>query len=414
MKRRLAFYLLSACILLAITSPVSANPLDEVSAWYCTLSGKDKGALKISFQGDSISGIGATAAAGVVPSFTGTYALDPATNRVTGNYQLTGDFAGHAGSILGTVSKKGTSFTFKLLSDTGQKYQIKGTLSPANVMVTGLFRDCSVKGSDKGDYDIEPIDSGMDDMFHLAGSGETAGFGRATIDLYGYGDEKGNIYGRWQVVGELASNQGPFRGKWKNGKLSIKAQDLTTDTVFSIKGADGTFEDVLLNVPFEPNRGSTCASSSFTMVLKYLGQPITFDHVFAIFGLPPFYPAHWMRFENWVEEDLDLQMETYAPCTIDHIMSCIDYGYPVVVLQHFSNPEGHDDGHDRVVIGYNIGTKELILNDPSEYGPGYRMSFDLFDDLWNYNGYGETYLMYLIFPKGAENPLSALPPYVWY
>jgi hypothetical protein len=83
-----------------------------------------------------------------------------------------------------------------------------------------------------------------------------------------------------------------------------------------------------------------------------------------------------------------------------------------VVLQHFS--EDNRDGHDRVVIGYNIGTRELILNDPSPYGPGYRMSFDLFNDLWNYNGYGETYLLYLVFPKGAENPLSALPPYIWY
>jgi hypothetical protein len=42
------------------------------------------------------------------------------------------------------------------------------------------------------------------------------------------------------------------------------------------------------------------------------------------------------------------------------------------------------------------------------------MSFDLFNDHWNYNGYRETYLLYLIFPKGAENPLSGLPPYVWY
>ena len=145
------------------------------------------------------------------------------------------------------------------------------------------------------------------------------------------------------LTASLAPIKALLRGKWQRRRSSIKAQDLATGTVFTIRGRDGTFTDVVLKVPFEPNYGSTCASSSFTMVLKYFKQPITFGDVFGIFGLPPFNVDTWKNFEAWVEAGLDLDMVTYAPCTIDHILSCIDHGYPIVVLQHFSEPTYRTD-----------------------------------------------------------------------
>ena len=54
-------------------------------------------------------------------------------------------------------------------------------------------------------------------------------------------------------------------------------------------GDDNTSEsDVSLSVDFEANPGGTCVASSFTMALKYYEPSVTFNDVYAIFGLPPF------------------------------------------------------------------------------------------------------------------------------
>jgi hypothetical protein len=170
--------------------------------------------------------------------------------------------------------------------------------------------------------------------------------------------------------------------------------------------------DTVLNVSFEPNRGNTCCSSSFAMVLEYYLPSVTFDDVYGIFGLPPFSADVWKEFESWAEGNLNMEMFTYNKGTIDDMIKCIDKGHPVVVLQKFdaSNPEGHN----RAVISYNSEEGVLILNDPSEHGPSYKMSFDLFTELWNYNGYGTTGTFYLIIPRGSENPMSGKVPYSWY
>jgi hypothetical protein len=147
------------------------------------------------------------------------------------------------------------------------------------------------------------------------------------------------------------------------------------------------------------------------MVLEYYKTGATFDQVFGIFGLPPtFDPPKWIQFENWIET-FGLTLITYDKATIEDVLKCVYYGFPVVVLQYHHSGGG---GHDRVIIGYNLSRRELILNDPSNYGQGYRMSFDEFDGLWNFDSYGSTRLLYLIIPKTSENPLSDLSPYVWY
>ncbi len=71
-------------------------------------------------------------------------------------------------------------------------------------------------------------------------------------------------------------------------------------------------------------------------------------------------------------------------------------------------------GHDRVIVGYNLSQEVFILNDPSNFGPGYRMGFDEFDSLWSYNGYGSPGLFYLVMPKTSESPLPDRSPYSWY
>lgn len=52
-----------------------------------------------------------------------------------------------------------------------------------------------------------------------------------------------------------------------------------------------------------------------------------------------------------------------------------------MVLQQFS--ENEIVGHNSLVIGYNLIRSEFILNDSSDLGQSYRISFDLFEKLWD-------------------------------
>jgi len=398
-----------ALVFLITISTATADPFSDASPWYCTLRGNDKGALKVTFDGSgSLSGVGATATRGTI-TVSGTYEL--AINGFFGNYHIEGDFGNDdEGSFEGKISKRGNKFNGKMVSNSGYQYKIIGLIGPPNVMIDGSYR-CTVRGKDKGYYEIESSPSGIDDMFYLSGTGETVNMGSAFIQMYGHGDGKGSIYGRWVIDGDYGSDYGPFSGRCKMGKMNIKAVNLG-GKIFRLQGIDRRFLDVVLDVPYVPNYGMTCGSSSFTMVLKYYDPSIRFDEVFGILGLPPFSVEAWKEFERWVEEDLNLEMETYHQCEIDHVIRCIDYGYPVVVLQWFNKTV--NEGHYRVVIGYNLGKEILILNDPSPYGPRYRMEFQLFDSLWDKNFFGTTRVLFLIFPKGSENPLSDLIPYSWY
>jgi hypothetical protein len=404
MKRRMVFFLGFVGLLAATSSVAKADLLNEASAWYCTISG-NKGAVKISFRGDgTFTGVGAISAGGIV-SIQGSYALNSSSKQFSGNCRLTGPFLTAEGSFSGKLSSA-KSVSFQILLASGTKYKLTGSITTPNVMPQGFF-DCSIKGADKGSCILGVADSGIEDVFRLEGVGATEGLGRTSFEISGYGDSKGNVYGQWRADGTLDSTDGTLTGKYQGGKISLKARDAQGRT-FTIQS---TSKDMSLKVPFETNRGSTCLSSSLAMVLQYYKTGATFDDVFAIFGLPPgFYASKWIQFENWIET-FGLAMITYDKATIEDVLQCVYRGLPVVVLQHH-----HDsgEGHDRVVIGYNLAKQEFILNDPSNYGPGYRMSFDEFDSLWNFDGYGSTRLLYLIIPKTSQNPLSDVTPYLWY
>jgi hypothetical protein len=388
-------------LFLTILPPANSNPLDGVPAWYCTISG-NAGGFKISFQTDGIlTGVGATATGGVV-SLTGTYTLDTSTNKFSGSCHFSGAYLTGDGSFSGKVSK---TISFQMLLN-NNTYKVTGASSVPNTAVRGFF-DCTVKGIDKGSFVLEAADSDLADTFFLVGMGTTTQLGKASMEMLGYADSKGNLYGQWYAQGERGEAEGTFKGKYQGGKLSINGKDAYGNS-FTLQS--GT-KDMTLNVPYEPNYGSTCLSSSMTMVLKFWGTQITFDQVFGIFGLPGFPPSKWQQFESWIDT-LGMKMITYDKGSIEEVIRCVYYGYPVVALQ--SHDPADMQGHDRVIVGYNLSQEVFILNDPSNFGPRYKMGFDEFESLWNYNGYGSPGLFYLIMPKTSQNPLSDRSPYIWY
>jgi Peptidase_C39 like family len=135
---------------------------------------------------------------------------------------------------------------------------------------------------------------------------------------------------------------------------------------------------VTLNVPFEPNHGGTCASSSMTMILKYNGLNVTFDDVYKIAGPPPI--INYSGVDQWIQKDFGLTLKLYPNRTVQDIIKAIDLGYPVMVLQvKWTNDS---TGHNRVVIGYDLDRNEFIVNDPSDFGPNFRIPFATFEELW--------------------------------
>lgn len=162
--------------------------------------------------------------------------------------------------------------------------------------------------------------------------------------------------------------------------------------------------DVMLKVPFEPNRGETCASSSMTMIINYWGRNVKFKDVSERAGMPPV--IDYDNVDRWLRNSHNLKLISFNEKTLNDIIACIDNGYPVMVLQQFL--PNQKVGHNRVVIGYNMQRGEFILNDPSELGCEYRMSFQLFQEMWDIlpevcPGWPDHFF-WLIIPMDMENP----------
>lgn len=87
-----------------------------------------------------------------------------------------------------------------MLSDTGDRLTAKGAMSPINTMIDGTF-NISLSGRDRGSFTIksEASDPDRHDIFHLSGSGETLHNGSTALDVEGYCDGLGNIYGSWSA-----------------------------------------------------------------------------------------------------------------------------------------------------------------------------------------------------------------------
>jgi len=138
---------------------------------------------------------------------------------------------------------------------------------------------------------------------------------------------------------------------------------------------------VKLNVPFEPNLGNTCFSSSFAMVMRYWGKDVHVDDVLKIVGRPPFGGYEHPELNLWMAKKYGLNFEYLPNSSIEHIKLYINEGYPVIVHQTFSLSE--NTGHNRVVIGYSDTKSAFIVNDPSRLSANYEIPYSDFKKLWS-------------------------------
>jgi len=208
-----------------------SDPLDTVPAWYFQVSGGTTGAMKIHFEKDALEGTGATKDGGVMV-ITGTYFFVK-TDTFIGSYTADSDFSFEKGTFQGKLNKKGDKITMSMVSNVGNRYSAKGAISPPNIMIGGAF-NIKLSGGDRGSFSINSGVSSLSDIFHLSGTGETLYNGSTVLDVDGYCDGLGNIYGSWSADGESTSVEGTFSGRFKNGKISARCVSIDGD-VFSIR-----------------------------------------------------------------------------------------------------------------------------------------------------------------------------------
>lgn len=135
-----------------------------------------------------------------------------------------------------------------------------------------------------------------------------------------------------------------------------------------------------LDVPFEPNMGSTCFSSSFAMVMRYWGKDVHVNDVLEITGRPPYTGYDHPELNRWMESKLDLRFKYLPNSLTESVKLYLNEGYPVIVHQTMSLTD--NTGHNRVVVGYSDPREVFIINDPSPLGPDYEISYAVFDQLW--------------------------------
>lgn len=156
--------------------------------------------------------------------------------------------------------------------------------------------------------------------------------------------------------------------------LRAKLQEETKSAVVRLPA------EVKLDVPFEPNLGNTCFSSSFAMVIRYWGKDVTVQDVLRIVGYPPFQGYEHPELVDWMGKNYGLELKYLPYSKLEDIKTFLSKGWPVVVHQTFSLTE--NTGHNRVVVGYNDSIGVFIVNDPSNLGSNYSISYETFETLW--------------------------------
>ena len=183
--------------------------------------------------------------------------------------------------------------------------------------------------------------------------------------------------------------------------LAVVFLFLLTSCAPPIKQTKPYSPEVKLDVPYEPNLGNTCFSSSFAMVMRYWGKEVHVNDVLKVVGPPPFASYEHPELNAWMRKNHGLKFLYLPYSRVEDLKLYLNEGYPVIVHQTFSLKE--NTGHNRVVIGYSDTRGVFITNDPSRLGPSHEIPYTEFEKLWSrvatYEA-GPHNKIYLVTPLG--------------
>jgi len=138
---------------------------------------------------------------------------------------------------------------------------------------------------------------------------------------------------------------------------------------------DELAQNVYLNVPYVKQDENYCGPASLAMVLKYYGQDV--NQVELGQGIVG---EDGVSTTDLLQKAIDLgfNAEAYS-CPIENLFYYVSQNIPVMV--RIVNNAG-TNGHFVIVIGYDIDSKMIYVNDPGIY-KNTELSFSEFKNIWN-------------------------------
>jgi hypothetical protein len=115
--------------------------------------------------------------------------------------------------------------------------------------------------------------------------------------------------------------------------LSVLFLVVLTSCAPAIKQTKPYSPELKLDVPYEPNLGNTCFSSSFAMVMRYWGKDVHVNDVLKVVGLPPFTVGYeHPELNGWMKKNHGLEFLYLPYSRVEDLKLYLGEGYPVIVV----------------------------------------------------------------------------------
>ena len=142
-----------------------------------------------------------------------------------------------------------------------------------------------------------------------------------------------------------------------------------------------------LDVPYVPQVKDTCGAAALAMVMRYWGDDVTHDEIAGRLLQKDLHGIRGSALQALAAER-GLTAIAYAG-DLDQLRTYLDKGRPQVVAWKLGRRF-----HDVVVVGFDAGTRELVVHDPA-VGPARRVAEKEFEKRWG----GASHWTLLVLPK---------------
>jgi ABC-type bacteriocin/lantibiotic exporter with double-glycine peptidase domain len=137
---------------------------------------------------------------------------------------------------------------------------------------------------------------------------------------------------------------------------------------------------VALDVPFVPQAKDTCGAAALAMVMRYWNVPASHDEIASALLEPQLQGIAGSRLTAFAR-DRGLTAIAYEGDAA-HLREYLAKGRPLIVAWKV----GRDRYHNVVVVGFDPGSDEVLVNDPSE-GASRRIGSRVFEERWSGAGH---------------------------
>ena len=177
----------------------------------------------------------------------------------------------------------------------------------------------------------------------------------------------------------MSCGSSDFLGLGGTGETSCKYIDIDdSDGYVDIK------ESAMLNVTQVNQYPNYCGPASLSMVLEYNGFSYTQKELGQMMDISPVNGVTPDQIVK-VAKNLGFNKSSVVSCDLGILLYSVDNDVPVIVRTY---DETLNSAHYMVVVGYDLTSKSIYINDPadsSDRTTPKKLSFSSFEYLWNIN-----------------------------